>query len=158
MRPREHGMGILEYLGFGGEKSDRPVSDDGMPETVRKLVDELNHLEPERARFVAAFAYILSRAARADLHICEKETRTMERIVAHREQEIPPLLSTRDDIAPEVDRIYQHMVAKKPKDRYQTMSEVIQDMEKCRNEFGHMWMIRRFIAEQKLPTSMGDVD
>ena len=74
-------MGILEYLGFGGEKSDRPVSDDGMSETVRKLVDELNHLEPERARFVAAFAYILSRAARADLHICEKETRTMERIV-----------------------------------------------------------------------------
>jgi serine/threonine protein kinase len=82
----------------------------------------------------------------------------LERIIAHREQPIPSLRSARDDIAPEVDRIYQRMVAKAPQDRYQTMSDVIHDMEKCRNEFGHMWMIRRFIAEQKLPSSIGELD
>lgn len=82
----------------------------------------------------------------------------MERIIAHREQPIPSLRSARDDIAPEVDRIYQRMVAKAPEDRYQSMSDVIHDMEKCRKEFGHMWMIRRFIAEQKLPSSIGELD
>ena len=39
-------------------------------------------MEPEQARFVAGFAYILSRVARADLKISEAETRAMERIVA----------------------------------------------------------------------------
>jgi serine/threonine protein kinase len=81
---------------------------------------------------------------------------SMERIVAHREQDIPTLLASRDDIAPEVDRIYHRMVAKKPNERYQSMDEVVHDLEKCRSEFGHMWMIRRFIAEKKLPSSMGD--
>ena len=35
----------------------------------------------DRARFVASFAYILSRVARADLHVSDEETRAMERIV-----------------------------------------------------------------------------
>jgi hypothetical protein len=38
-------------------------------ETVRKIVRQLDNLEPERARFIAAFAYILSRVARADINI-----------------------------------------------------------------------------------------
>lgn len=79
----------------------------------------------------------------------------MERLVAHREQPIPSLRDARDDIAPEVDRIFRRMVAKTPEERYQSMNEVVQDMEKCRKEFGHMWMIKRFIAEQKLPSAMG---
>ncbi|MEM8666293.1 MAG: serine/threonine-protein kinase [Planctomycetota bacterium] len=81
---------------------------------------------------------------------------SMEKIVAHREQPIPSLRSTREEVAPEVDRIFQKMVAKSVDDRYQTMVEVIMDMEKCRKEFGHMWMIQRFIAEKKLPSSMSD--
>jgi uncharacterized tellurite resistance protein B-like protein len=38
-------------------------------------------MEPARARFIAAFAYLLSRAARADLNISLAETQAMERIV-----------------------------------------------------------------------------
>lgn len=79
----------------------------------------------------------------------EGET-AMERIVAHREQPIPCLRTIRLDVAIEVDNIFQRMVAKKPEDRYQTMADVIRDMERSRKEFGHMWMIRRFIAERKL--------
>lgn len=50
-------------------------------ETVRKIVDALERLDPDQARYLAAFAYILSRVARADLKISPEETRAMEVIV-----------------------------------------------------------------------------
>ena len=46
--------------------------------TVRKIVQALEALEPERARFVAAFAFLLGRVAHADLDISEEETAAME--------------------------------------------------------------------------------
>ena len=51
-------------------------------ETVRRIVQELDGLEPARARYVAAFAYLLSRVARADMNISDSEIREMERQVA----------------------------------------------------------------------------
>lgn len=76
-------MSIWDWLGFGGGSRDerRPGV---APDAVRKIVGELDDLDPERARFVAAFAYVLSRVARADLEIDEDETREMERVVAAR--------------------------------------------------------------------------
>ncbi len=53
-------------------------------ETVRKITEALDRLEPQRARFIAAFAYLLSRVARADLNISPEESRMMERIVEKR--------------------------------------------------------------------------
>ena len=50
-------------------------------ETVRKIVDALERLDPDQARYLAAFAYILGRVARADLKISPEETRAMEMIV-----------------------------------------------------------------------------
>lgn len=54
---------------------------EGETETVRKIVRELDALPRERARWVAAFAFILSRVANADLTITDDETRVMERIL-----------------------------------------------------------------------------
>ena len=56
--------------------ADNPGRDE--TETVRKIVRQLDNLEPGRARFIAAFAYILSRVARADMHISDAETLEME--------------------------------------------------------------------------------
>lgn len=56
-------------------------SDDGETETVRQIVAELDALPPDRARFLAGFAYVLSRTAQADLDISDTETREMERVV-----------------------------------------------------------------------------
>ena len=53
----------------------------GDTETVRKITEQLDALEPERARYLAAFAYVLSRVARAELKIDSEETREMERLV-----------------------------------------------------------------------------
>ena len=74
-------MSILRFLKFqpSNQSSTSPET-----ETVRKITEALDRLEPERARYIAAFAYLLSRIARADLHISPEETRAMERIVMER--------------------------------------------------------------------------
>ena len=51
-------------------------------ETVRRIAGQLDALPLERARFLAAFAYILTRAAAADLHISSLESEAIERLVA----------------------------------------------------------------------------
>jgi uncharacterized tellurite resistance protein B-like protein len=49
--------------------------------TVRRIVARLEALPPAEARFLAAFAYVMSRAANADLEISENETGVMEQFV-----------------------------------------------------------------------------
>jgi uncharacterized tellurite resistance protein B-like protein len=48
---------------------------------LRDTLDALDHMEPDRARFLAAFAYLLGRVAHADQHVSPEETRTMEELV-----------------------------------------------------------------------------
>src|SRR5262245_2021220 len=55
-------------------------------ETVRKIVRALDSMEPDRARHLAAFAYLLSRVAFADQNVSEQETSAMERLVTERGQ------------------------------------------------------------------------
>jgi uncharacterized tellurite resistance protein B-like protein len=72
-------MGILDTLGIRAKTP--PSAAGGDTETVRKIASALDRLDPERARYLAAFAYLLTRVASADLKVSEDETRTMERIV-----------------------------------------------------------------------------
>jgi hypothetical protein len=76
-------MSILKFLGLEEGAAGGAGRDSAETETVRKIVSTLDRLEPDRARYVAAFAYILSRVARADLVISEAEVRAMETIVSH---------------------------------------------------------------------------
>ena len=48
---------------------------------LRQTLDALDHLEPDRARVLAAFAYLLGRVAHADQHVSPEETRAMEGLV-----------------------------------------------------------------------------
>jgi uncharacterized tellurite resistance protein B-like protein len=73
-------VSILDLLGF--KKSAANASSE--TETVRKIAHQLDELDPARARYMAVFAYVLSRVARADLHVSEEETREMERLVAEK--------------------------------------------------------------------------
>jgi uncharacterized tellurite resistance protein B-like protein len=73
-------MSILERLGLrlGDGPADAGTGD---TDTVRKIVASLEAMDPEQARWVAAFAYTLSRVAHADLDISAEETAKMEEIV-----------------------------------------------------------------------------
>lgn len=51
----------------------------------------------------------------------------MKRLLAHRESPIPPLSGA----PPAVESIFRRMVAKKPTERYATLSEVIADLQGC---------------------------
>ena len=73
-------MGILEILGLRHESVPESASS-AETEAVRKIAASLDRLDRDRARYVAAFAYVLGRVAHADLEITDDESRAMERIV-----------------------------------------------------------------------------
>lgn len=58
-----------------------PDDERGDSATVRRIADQLDRLPPEKARYLASFAYVLARVAHADLEIEESEVTEMERIV-----------------------------------------------------------------------------
>lgn len=69
---------LKRLLGFGREGA---LTSSGDTDSVRRIARQLEELPPDRARFLAAFAYVLGRVADADLDISEAESRSMERIV-----------------------------------------------------------------------------
>jgi uncharacterized tellurite resistance protein B-like protein len=71
-------MDIRQLVGL--RPREKP-SQAGDTETVRRIVSELEAMEPDRARYLAAFAYILGRVAHADAHVDAEETAAMERMV-----------------------------------------------------------------------------
>ena len=75
-------MSILEMLGLTG-RADTASGGSTAPEAdaVRRIVHELEAIPEERARYLAGFAYLLGRAAHADSHISDEETRKMQEIV-----------------------------------------------------------------------------
>jgi uncharacterized tellurite resistance protein B-like protein len=77
-------MAMRRFLPGSGGPSDAALAklDARDTETVRRIAGQLDALPVERARFLAAFAYILTRAAAADLHISEDESIEIERLVA----------------------------------------------------------------------------
>ena len=70
-------MSILKWLG---------LSSDAEPEhnQLGEIEAALEAQGPERARYLACFAYILTRAAKADHHVSDAEASLMEAIVAER--------------------------------------------------------------------------
>lgn len=73
-------MSFLERL-FGRTSPAGSAATEADTETVRKIVARLEAMPADRARFIAAFAYVLSRVAHADLDISPEETTRMEEIV-----------------------------------------------------------------------------
>ena len=73
-------MSILKFLGLT-KKTQTETSPASQTETVREIVKTLDRLEPQKAKYIASFAYLLSRVAHADLDISDEETQKMEKMV-----------------------------------------------------------------------------
>jgi uncharacterized tellurite resistance protein B-like protein len=73
-------LSLLRFLGLGRDRATPQGG--GESETVRRIAARLERLEPEKARLLAAFAFVLARVANADLEIDADETLEMERRVS----------------------------------------------------------------------------
>jgi uncharacterized tellurite resistance protein B-like protein len=71
-------MSILRWLGLETAGGAAPV------DSVGEVEKALSGLEPSRARYLACYAYILSRVARADQEVGDAESGLMAQIVAER--------------------------------------------------------------------------
>ena len=69
-------MSLLEWLGLGQQPAPATV------ESLAEIEKALSGRDPAEARYLACFAYILGRVARADHEISEDESMLMERILA----------------------------------------------------------------------------
>jgi len=61
--------------------SDPPAQSDPEVESIRRIGEALEKMDPVESKRLACFAFVLARVAHADLHISAEETREMERIV-----------------------------------------------------------------------------
>ncbi|MDB5342738.1 MAG: stkP 3 [Schlesneria sp.] len=57
------------------------------------------------------------------------------RLLAHQNQPIPSLRDRRADVPRQLNAVFQKMVAKKVTDRYQSMTQVIRELESCLHVF-----------------------
>lgn len=133
--------GIVKILDMGLARLNNPL-DGAQPmdlTTTGLLMGTIDYMSPEQA--------LSTKTAdeRADIYslgctlwyllmgrsIYEGES-MMAKLLAHREQPIPSLRSGQRNVPPPIDDIFQKMVAKNASDRYQSISELMADLEQCR--------------------------
>jgi uncharacterized tellurite resistance protein B-like protein len=71
-------MSIFDFFKRNFSVTEKSVCE---TDAIRKIIQSFELLDPQQARFIAAFAYLLSRVARADLNISSEETKAMEKII-----------------------------------------------------------------------------
>jgi uncharacterized tellurite resistance protein B-like protein len=91
-------VAFLRWLGIGGDAEADPSA--GQTQSVRQISARLERLDPQLARYLAAFAYVLARGAGADLTVADAEAAEMRRIVT----EIANLAPDEADLVVEIAR------------------------------------------------------
>jgi uncharacterized tellurite resistance protein B-like protein len=77
-------MSFMRFLGSRtapGQPVSAPLPVDSETEAVRHIVARLETLPPDQARFLAWTAYVLARAANADMEITDVETQAIETVL-----------------------------------------------------------------------------
>ena len=122
-------MGLARMIGVAADGLDRITS-------AHEVMGTYGYMAPEQAENAHNVDH------RADIYslgcslyrlvtgkaIYQRET-PVSMALAHRDAPIPSLSSARADVPPELDAIFQKMVAKSPEDRYPSMTEVVEALE-----------------------------
>jgi len=73
---------VISFLNkLFGREDDSAAQASSDTETVRRIVGELDRLDPDEARYLASFAFVLARVAYSDSEISGDESRRMEEIL-----------------------------------------------------------------------------
>lgn len=134
--------GVVKILDMGLARMDETVAalaeataDESLT-SAGQVLGTLDYMSPEQAEDAHAVDH------RADIYSlgCTffrlltgrppyRGKTTVNKIVAHRDQPIPSLMEARAGVPSDLDAVFRRMVAKRPDDRYPSMSEVIIDLE-----------------------------
>ncbi len=133
--------GTLRILDLGLVRFDAEQVDTADPELTDtgQLIGTVDYMAPEQA------ANMKLSDRRSDIYslgytlwylLTGREAygggNRMERLIGHWEKAIPSLREACPEVSAGLESVFVKMVAKKPEDRYQTMTEVIADLERCR--------------------------
>lgn len=127
-------MGLARYAATsGGEPKDD--SDSGELTKAGTVIGTVNYMSPEQTRDAKSVDHrtdIYSLGCTFYYLLTAQPVYSGDMIavlLAHTQQPIPSLRSFREDVPERLDAVYQRMLAKKPVDRYQAISEVVADLE-----------------------------
>ena len=125
-------MGLARIEAAGDVQAQAELTGTG---TVMGTVDYMSPEQAFNTKSADARADIYSLGCTLHYLIAGKATYAgdsiIEKILAHREKPIPKLKEHHPEVSDELEVIFRKMVAKRAEDRYQMMSEVIADLERC---------------------------
>ena len=132
--------GIIKILDMGLVSLQRPQgSDDESITQHNQIIGTVDYMSPEQAEDVhhvdqRADIYSLGCSIFRLLvgHAPFPGSSAIKKLLSHRDDPIPSLHDSRDDIPELLDQIFRRMLAKDPNNRYQTMDEVVGALETCR--------------------------
>ncbi|MBI1346141.1 protein kinase [bacterium] len=128
-------MGLARLDGESGQESD--ITHTGM------VMGTVDYIAPEQAidtRHADARSDIYSLGITMWFLLTGRPaysgTSNMAKLLAHRDAPIPSLMLNRTDVPQALDDIFYKMVAKRPEDRYQSMTEVLSALRNLRLNSG----------------------
>ncbi|MBT4725358.1 MAG: serine/threonine protein kinase, partial [Planctomycetaceae bacterium] len=133
--------GVIKILDMGLVSLQRPQGsdDDDSITQHNQIIGTVDYMSPEQADDVhhvdqRADIYSLGCSIFRLLvgHPPFPGSSAIQKLLSHRDDPIPSLHDSRDDIPDLLDQIFRRMLAKDPNNRYQSMDEVVGALETCR--------------------------
>jgi len=124
-------MGLARLGGVSEDSPDADLTSTGM------IMGTVDYMAPEQAldtKTADARADIYALGCSLHYLLTSKATydgdSIMKKLLAHRDQPIPSLRAGRPEVSVELEAVFQKMLAKRVEDRFQTVSELIADLER----------------------------